>query len=439
MKVNSSTLVKSGLFILLFSQFTLGQNDKEIKNLDALINYAKEQNLTIKNNQLQSELAAITKKTALGNILNPRIPSTAQVINNFDQQVSFLPGPIFGQPEGTYKTVTMGQQYVSTFSVQPQVDLINLGNIALLKSANLNVELVNQQNKLNEQNVYNQINTLYFNLLYLQKQIEIFEENKKIAEQILAINQNKFKEGIVRKQDVNEAESNLIVIEDKLQQALITLKIQHESLRVFLNTQENLQLKEELKFAAQDLKLAESTSNLKTSISQLQYQNVKQEVKVAQWSQLPVLSLISSFNWQNQSNTTYFDKNSNWVNYNYIGLKLSWDVPTTIQKLSTVYSKKIQLEQAKNNAEQAAKENESMNNQLVLEYEKAVQQVIHFEKIYQLKKDTFEKNKNQFDEEILPLDKLLLSQNEFITSEINLASALANCGFSKYKILINNN
>ena len=70
---------------------------------------------------------------------------------------------------------------------------------------------------------------------------------------------------------------------------------------------------------------------------------------------------------------------------------------------------------------------------------KAIQQVIHFEKIYQLKKDTFEKNKNQFDEEILPLDKLLLSQNEFITSELNLASALANCGFSKYKILINNN
>lgn len=439
MEVNSTTLVKSSLFILLFSQFTWGQNNKEIKNLDALIHYAKEQNLTIKNNQLQSELATITKKTALGNILNPRIPSTAQVLNNFDQQVSFLPGPIFGQPEGTYKAVTMGQQYVSTFSIQPQVDLINPGNIALLKSANINVELVNQQNKLNEQNVYNQINTIYYNLLYLQKQVEIFEVNKKIAEQILTINQNKYKEGIVRKQEVNEAESNLIAIEDKLQQALITLKIQHESLRVFLNTQENFQLKEELKNVAQDLKLVESTSNLKTSISQLQYQNVQQEVKVAQWSQLPVLSLISSFNWQNQSNTTYLDKNSNWVNYNYIGLKLSWDVPTTIQKLSTVYSKKIQLEQAKNNAEQAAKENETVNKQLVLEYEKAIQQVIHFEKIYQLKKDTFEKNKNQFDEEILPLDKLLLSQNEFITSEINLASAIANCGFSKYKILINNN
>lgn len=439
MKVNSTTLVKSSLFILLFSQFTLGQNDKEIENLDALIHYAKEQNISIKNNLLQTDLAALTKKTALGNILNPRIPTTVQVLNNFDQQVSFLPGPIFGQPEGTYKAVTMGQQYVSTFSIQPQIDLINPGNIALLKSATINVELVNQQNKLNEQNIYNQINTLYFNLLYLQKQVEIFEVNKKIAEQILTINQNKYKEGIVRKQEVNEAESNLIAIEDKLNQALLNIKIQHESLRVFFNNDENFQLKEDLKYVAQDLKLVESTSNLKTSISQLQYQNLAQDVKVAQWSQLPVLSLISSFNWQNQSNTTYFDKNSNWVNYNYIGLKLSWDFPTTIQKLSSVYSKKIQLEQAKNNTEQAAKENETMNKQLVLEYEKAIQQVIHFEKIYQLKKDTFEKNKNQFDEEVLPLDKLLLSQNEFITSEINLASALANCGFSKYKILINNN
>ena len=75
----------------------------------------------------------------------------------------------------------------------------------------------------------------------------------------------------------------------------------------------------------------------------------------------------------------------------------------------------------------------------MLEYEKAIQQFRSLEKIYLLKKDTFEKNKNQYDEQILPLDKLLISHNDLINSELNLASALATIGYTKYRIIIYNN
>jgi len=316
---------------------------------------------------------------------------------------------------------------------------VNPGTIALLKSATLNEELLKEQNKWNEQTVYNQINNLYFNILLLKKQQQILEENKKTAEQIVTINQNKFKEGLLRKQELNEAESNLIAIDDKLIQLELTLKIQMETLQTYYNQKEVFLLKEDLDHYAKEISLLESKNNIKTKISELQYESTVQDVKVAQWSQLPILTLISSFNWQNQSNITYFDPNSNWVNYNYIGLKLSWDFPTTVQKISTIYAKKIQAEQLKNNAEQAAKENDLMNKQWVLEYEKAIQQFRSLEKIYLLKKDTFEKNKNQYDEQILPLDKLLISHNDLINSELNLASALATIGYTKYRIIIYNN
>lgn len=437
--MNMYSCIQKCFFFLLLVQLGFGQTKKEIKKLEELIISAKEQNISIKNQTLQTDLAALTKKTAKGNILNPRIPSTAQVINNFNQQVSFLPGPIFGQPEGTFKAVTMGQQYVSTFSIQPQIDVVNPGTIALLKSATLNEELIKEQNKWNEQTVYNQINNLYFNILLLKKQQRILEENKKTAEQIVTINQNKFKEGLLRKQELNEAESNLIAIDDKLIQLELTLKIQMETLQTYYNQKDVFLLKEDLDHYAKEISLLESKNNIKTKISELQYESTVQDVKVAQWSQLPILTLISSFNWQNQSNITYFDPNSNWVNYNYIGLKLSWDFPTTVQKISTIYAKKIQAEQLKNNAEQAAKENDLMNKQWVLEYEKAIQQFRSLEKIYLLKKDTFEKNKNQYDEQILPLDKLLISHNDLINSELNLASALATIGYTKYRIIIYNN
>lgn len=439
---NISKPSKKG-YLILFSIFcvlsSFSQEEKIINSLPEVLQLSKEKNYALQNATLQTQLANLTKKTAIGNVLNPRIPANAQTLNNFEQQVSFLPGPIFGLPEGSFKEVTMGQQYTSTFSIQPQFDLLNFGSIAQIKSAKINEQLIENQNKLNEQTVYNQINGVYFSLLSLEAQKKILRENIKIAENLVLINQNKFNEGITRKQDVNEAEANLITLQDKLSQLILNEKIQKQSLALFFENEFDLKLTEQLSNYENREELVAANSNFKSYNYTLQYQMMQQDLKIARMQQLPVLSFISSFNWQNLSNVNYFNTNSNWVNYNYVGLKVTWDFPTNVQKLATVYNKKIQLNQLKNNAEHAEKENEFANKQLEIEYEKAIEQYKNFKKIYGLKKDTFEKNFNQYQEQILPLDKLLISQNDLLISEINLVNALANIGFSKNKIVINNN
>ena len=439
---NISILSKKG-FLVLFSIFcglsSFSQEERIVNSLSEVLQLSKEKNYALQNATLQMQLANLAKKTAIGNVLNPRIPATAQSLNNFEQQVSFLPGPIFGLPEGTFKEVTMGQQYTSTFSVQPQFDILNFGSIAQIKSAKINEQLVENQNKLNEQNIYNQINGVYFNLLSFEAQKKILQENIKIAENLVLINQNKFNEGITRKQDVNEAEANLITIQDKLSQLILNEKIQKQSLALFFENEFDLKLTEDLNNYENIEELVSTNSKFKSENYKLQYQMMQQDLKLARLQQLPVLSFISSFNWQNLSNENYFDANSNWVNFNYVGLKVTWDFPTNVQKLATVYNKKIQLNQLKNNADHAEKENEFDNKQLEIEYEKAIEQFKNFKKIYVLKKDTYEKNFNQYQEQILPLDKLLISQNDLLISEINMVIALANIGFSKNKIVINNN
>lgn len=428
------------IFFMFFCGFnSFSQEEKVVHSLVEILQLSKEKNYALQNASLQTQLASLTKKTAIGNVLNPRIPASAQTLNNFDQQVSFLPGPIFGLSEGTFKEVTTGQQYTSTFSVQPQFDILNFGSIAQVKSAKINQQLVENQNKLNEQNIYNQINSVYFNLLSFESQKKIIVENIKIAENLVLINQNKFNEGITRKQDVNEAETNLIALQDKLSQLILNEKIQKQSLALFFENEFDLKLTENLLNYEHIEELVSANSNFKSENFKLQYQMLQQDLKISRLQQFPVLSFISSFNWQNLSNENYFDANSNWVNFNYVGLKVTWDFPTNVQKLNTVYTKKIQLNQLKNNTKHAEKENEFTNNQLEIEYEKAIEQYKNFKKIYVLKKDTFEKNFNQYQEQILALDKLLISQNDLLISEINLINALANIGFSKNKIVINNN
>jgi OMF family outer membrane factor len=372
------------------------------------------------------------------NRYNPKTPTSIQVLDNINQQVSFLPGQAFGQPNGTFKEVTIGQQYVSTFNIQPQFDILNMASNAQIKTAKINQQLVENQNKINEQTLYEKINMVYFNILSFDAQKEVLKENIKIANDILRIINNKFNAGIARKQEVNEAEVNLISLQDKLEQIEMNTKMQYQTLNLFFENQIDASLSQNLWDYQNIDTVLQTQNNLIVENARLQSQMAQQEYKALKYQNLPVLSFVSSFNWQNLSNDFSFAKNSNWINYNYVGLKLSYDLPTTIQKYSNQKSKQMQIEIWKNNEEHSQKENETRNAQMVLEYEKSLKQKENFRKIYDLKKDTYEKNYNQFKENILSLDKLLISQNDMLISKLNMVSALANIGFNKTKIEINN-
>ena len=64
---------------------------------------------------------------------------------------------------------------------------------------------MDNQNKLNEQQLYNKINSIYSNILSFNGQ-KNFTRKFIVGENIQTIIKQKFDEGLVRMQDVNEAE-----------------------------------------------------------------------------------------------------------------------------------------------------------------------------------------------------------------------------------------
>ena len=426
------------LSLILFSfKNSLAQESKTFSTLNEVLEFSKTKNYSFDNAKLQTHLAELAKKTALGNAFNPKVNTSIQVLDNINLPISYLPAEAFGGVSGTFKEVQIGQQYVSTFNIQPQFDIINLSNFAQIKSAKINEQLVENQNKINEQNLYEKINAVYFNIISFNGQKEVVEENILIAENILKIISEKNKEGIARKQEVNEAEVNLILLKDKLEQLEMNTKIQYKILNLFFENKIESNLKQTIWDFKDQTILSANQNNLQNQNSELQAQLAQQEYKSLQYQNYPTLSFVSSFNWQNLSNDNFFASKSNWQNFNYVGLKLGWELPT-IQRISNIKSKKIQLEILQKTNEHIKAETESKNEQLNLEYQKSLQQFINFQKVFDLKKDTYEKNFNQFKEGILPLDKLLISQNDMIISKLNIVSVLTNIGFSKSKIEINN-
>jgi outer membrane protein TolC len=425
---------------ILLSFFVIkiqGQEQVKFSTINEVFALAKSKNYTLLNAELQTKIADLTKKAAVANILNPRVPTTIQALDNMNQQVSFLPAEAFGGPAGTFKEVTIGQQYVSTLAIMPQFEIFNLSNIAQVKSAKINEQLTENQNKLNELQLYNKINSVYSNILSFNGQKEILQENLLIAENIQTIIKQKFYEGLVRKQDVNEAEVNVINTNDKLEQLELNLKIQYQLLNLFFENQTSTEVTESIWNYENSNQITQVKNNLDVENIHLQNLLAKQDHKSLKYQNLPSLSFVSSFSWQNLSNESFFHSKSNNTNFNYLGLKLNLELPTA-QRISNTQNKRIQVKILNNSEEHAVKENEVKNQQLLLDYEKAVKQAENLRKISALKKDTYDKNYNQFKENVLSLDKLLISQNELLQSKLNVVLALATISFNKNKIDINN-
>ncbi len=428
------------IFVMLCGTYVLPANAQEQKafsSLNEVLTLAKEKNYVFQNATLQSKLAELTRKTAIGNVINPRVPASMQVIDNTKQQILFLPGDIFGQP-GTFRQVTTGQKYSALVNIQPQFDLFNLASISQIKSSKINQQLTENQNKINEQNIYNQINIIYFNILSFKGQIDIVKKNLASADTILTITENRFKEEVGRKQNVNEAEVNVITLKNNLEQLTINLKIQEESLALFFENNVYPSLTE--KVSAYEFMPAtlNTNSTLQHENAKLQLQMVQQDIKVAKAQNWPILSFISSLNWQNLSNDFFYNNNSNSFSYNYIGLKLSMDLPTTVSKLASVRNKQLQASILKTNTEHSLKDTDTRNRTLLLEYEKALSQLQNFKKIASLREDTYRKSFNQYQENIISIDNLLIFYNSMLAAQLNVVSALANIGYTKSKIDINN-
>jgi len=428
--------MKEKIIVLLLLFGSASAQVAEVSSVDELFQMASARNQTLKNAALQRDLAGITRKIAGVNAFSPRMPVSWQALDNVALQRTFVPGVIFGQPEGTYKELVMGQKYVSTFNISPQFDILNFGNRAQRQTAVFNEDLAVLSEKQAQRDIYLQINAAFHNVVSFDAQKSILEENLGISRKILAIVSDRFAEGVTRSQEVNEAEVNVVTLENSLEQLEQNRRLQIELLKLLTRPEADIRIREGQAWDANVSSPAAGT--LDADLARARARMAGQEVLSARKDQWPVLSAVSSFNWQNLDNRFFYGSGSSAIYFAYIGLKLSWDLPTNVQKISNVKNREIQLKVAENNLQLAEEQQAYANLERETELKKAKSQLESLEKIEALKKDTFEKNYAQFEENILPLDRLLISQNDWLASRLNRATGAVNVKYNYQILRINN-
>src|SRR4051812_31204056 len=105
---------QNSLFFLFLVSIILNSSAQTFTSLDSVFAFAERNSTLIKTGNEQSLLAKWTLLAADANTINLRNNLTFSAIDNMKLPVNYIPAEAFGGLPGTYKEITLGQQYVST-------------------------------------------------------------------------------------------------------------------------------------------------------------------------------------------------------------------------------------------------------------------------------------------------------------------------------------
>lgn len=408
-------------------------------SLEQVLAYTTDNSLSLKNQEIKMDQAKKAKLAAvLGTIDVTGALLNAQFTDNTTLGVNLFPAEIFGGEPGTFKEVQMGVRYNTNLTNYADVKLVNPTGWSNLKLSKINILLTSSNNQLSVKALQENIAKNYHNIVNLQEQIASSQQHLVIADTLYQITQNKFEEGLVNQQDVNDSKVNWLNSKENISQLEYLLEQYYISLKLLCDMPEHEQIEiQQISRSRQEIEAPNVLLNelqLRNSILQEQY--ARTAYKSSKAAFLPTVSLQLS-NSNNLYNTEFKPLSGDWINSNYIGLNLSIPIPSS-QRISQKYNAQYDYQMAINNTEQAAIQADLHRQSLQSEYEQAVSQARTNQEILNLREDSFKKNQQLYQEGLISLEVVLNSFNSMVSAEYNLISSDVNVELSRSNININN-
>lgn len=434
--------MKSKILIIIISLFLsiTGQSQKVFTSVDSFLNYSASKSISVQSGYIRLTQAKKAKLAAILSIPDPTGNTSFSYTHNTKLPVNLFPGEAFGGQAGTFKEVQTGVPYVTNFSQDINIKLLNLKGWENLKMSKLNIKSNVLENQITLKELWENIAATYYNIVTLQEELASTNENVTASNSLLEITQNKFNAGLIKQQDVNDANINYLTTKANKDQIEHSIKQQYLALKVLCDIpeQEEIMIEHKLSLAALDINPAVESNNLAFNSTL-----IKEKIALSTWrqqkySQLPSLSFFqSNTNQQNNTRSKFLDNSVKWIPSSYLGLKLSIPFPSS-STISEISKAKYDYLLAKKNTEQQKIQAELTAKQLYTDYNKAVSQAAANKEIFLLRKENYEKYLNLYKEGMTSLEQTLDSFNAMVNSHYNLVSSQVSLLTAKTKIDINN-
>lgn len=426
------------IITLIVSQLTTLSAQRSFENLDAILAYANSKSIAIQSNDIRLLQAKKAKLAAKLAIADPMANINGNFTNNTRLPVNLFPAEIFGGQKGEFREVQTGVQYNTASSQNLDIKLLNLEGWQNYKLADINIQISETDSRLNLKNLQENIASAYYNIVQLNAQLESTKQNLLVADTLFQVAQNKYKQGIVKQQDVNDSRVNQLTIKENIKQIEYLIKQNYISLKILADIpeSENIEITEKVAVNIPLVKPLVQFNDLLVRSNMLKEKYALSYVEKTKKAMTPTLSFVAS-NSFNQFNNDFTFFGGKWITSNYIGLKLNFALPNanTISNKTKAY---FDYELAKKNTQQAQIKADLSTKQLNNDFDKAISQQQSHAEILEIQRDTYEKNKNLYTEGLISIDRTLSSFNAMLNANYNLISSKVSILSAKSKIDINN-
>ena len=308
------------------------------------------------------------------------------------------------------------------------------------KLAAVNIDLTSTDNKITQKSFYESVAATYFNIVNLQEQLKATEQNLIASDSLLQIANHKYEQGLVKLQDVNDTKANYINTNESCNQLKYLLQQQYLGLKILTDIPEtdSIIITQPVGTSTSVMlpKIEYNDINLKSS--ELREKAAFASYRQLQTTILPTLSFVNSNSTQQYpSSAQVYSSSDKWYKSSYIGLKFSVAIPSA-NTVSQRYKAKYDYQLSQKNTQHIKNKTELEYKQLGIDYSKAISQWESNTEVYELKKESYEKNLNLYSEGLLGLDQTLNSYNAMVNSNYNRISSAINVLLAQSKIDINN-
>ena len=405
-------------------------------SLEEVIGYSEKTNLDLVIDNIRYSQATKAKNSSRVEIFDPTITLPGSFTHFNELPVTLLPAEIFGGTPGTTVELRAGSPYTTEFSQNLEVQLINPVGWADYKLAKINTELTKSSGLRTRQILQESLADSYYAIVNLNKQRASTEELLKSADSVYVITQNKFEEGLVSQQDLNNAEVSRLSTEKNLRQIEYLLVDSYLTLKTLCNIPEQDEVVIEHNESALPERQPVALNKLDVRIQLLNQDFARQNYKKSKSVLLPSLSFFAGNSYQ-LNNTSFQPLSGNWINSNYLGLTLSFRLPNT-GTISNMQQAKLDYEIATREMEKVEHAARIEQRRLENSYEEARSERELALDINRLYTDTYEKNLNLYGQGLISVDRLLDSYDAMLNAEYAANSAAISLELAHSKIMINN-
>lgn len=446
--------------VLMAASVAAQQNTTEVTfSLEECINYALENNETLRNTQLDKDIAQARVRETLADGL-PQLNANLELAYNYKIAVTPLPdfiapsvyGVLFDEalleprdlgPPDIIPT-QFGTDYTGQAVISLEQMLFDGSYFVGLRAARTYTELSRKDHLKSEIDIVEAVSKAYYSLLVNKEQTELINKNYERLDSLLRDTKGLYENGFAEKIEVNRVQvqfNNAKVERDNMDQLIEISKI---LLKFQMGLPQSSELEisetiEDIRFESMEINENDDFDySQRIEYSQLQTNETlaQLDMKNTQVQYYPKVDLFGNFGSSMGaiSSGDIFNFDDNWFGLGAIGVRMSVPIFDGFRKSNIIQQKRLQVAQINNNKKQLENNIDLEVRQSSLTYDRSIDNMVAQQENMKLAEEVYNVAKVKYEEGLGSSLEIINADADYKEAQTNYYSALYDALVAKVEL-----